>query len=215
MSKIEIKDENNIDGVEYIQVFKPFNSEIVVVSILILSILILSGFVFWRFHECISKIDASELVVNQGTNTELTIDYTQDYNSIDISFLSNTNKIERNKKVLIWFLCLYFTLSIIAIIVLFCIAITSDSGIRFAKLNALYNLKLMTDGELQKNLFNYETTQESIVEKIKTNIYVSDGKKPDISKMDVNLNAPIITTTKQKDSYSEFLKNYMNAIVEI
>lgn len=98
-------------------------------------------------------------------------------------------------------------------IVFVCLVIMKDdAGIRFAKLNELHNLREEIEYE-----FSQDDTNDSI--EVEVNEKTKETKNCDISSNtsnsgNTNKNS-IKKTVSTKNLKAEFLKNYMNSIVEI
>ena len=97
-------------------------------------------------------------------------------------------------------------------IVFVCLVIMKDDGgIRFAKLNELHNLREEIEHgfsqDEKKEIFEVdEKTMETI------NCDISSNTSNSVN---INNNYPILKTVSTKNLKAEFLKNYMNSIVEI
>lgn len=94
---------------------------------------------------------------------------------------------------------------------------SNDGGIRFAKLNELRNLR-----QTMKNINDIKKVESEKTEEIvKAQSEIKElnlnfnSASTETSNININHNFPVIKKTKEKNLYSEFLKNYINAIVEI
>lgn len=99
-------------------------------------------------------------------------------------------------------------------IVFVCLVIMKDDGgIRFAKLNELHNLR-----EEIKHGLSQDDTNDSIevaVDEKTMETINCDISSNTSNSVNINNNYPILKTVSTKNLKAEFLKNYMNSIVEI
>lgn len=121
-------------------------------------------------------------------------------------------KIQNN---LIVVLVIYFILVVAVILLLIFLAISDDSGIRFAKLNELRNFRKQYFDSFAGDFHEYETIKNGYLKKIKTNMNIDTSNMLRKSDISVGLNFPFSESHKKKNVKEELLKNYMNSVVEI
>lgn len=161
---------------------------------------------------------ASDNEVSSDCETDGTVfvDSVGEENQISVIFQYKelySKDCKRIKRFSVVLFCSYLIVAFLVISLLLYLVNRSDCGIRFAKLNELHNLResiLLDFSDKVKT----ENIKEIETEQIQTSI-PNDFNKSSVSNVNINYNLPAKTATKEKNLYSEFLKNYMNAVVEI
>lgn len=132
--------------------------------------------------------------------------------SVDAVELKTNNAVLKKTDNIIPIICMTIFCTVGVFFVCF-VLIKDDSGIRFAKLNELRNLRKdislnFSDKEKVENIKEVETELVQFPQP-------KDLCQTNSANVNINYNLPAIKSEKEKSLYAEFLKNYMNAIVEI
>ena len=198
--------------------YKPhFCFEKFLCGLIALAIIIFSFIVWWNVLPTIKNAN-NEIVMNQSA---LKVQLNEKVSSDNIDKLNITiadKKTNSNSKVpTVIMLILFSIISSLTLAIIMWILASNDGGIRFAKLNELRNLR-----QTMKNINDIKEVESEKTEKvansqsaIKELSLKLDNPSNETSNININCNAPFLLTTKKKELNSEFLKNYINAIVEI
>lgn len=198
--------------------YKPhFCFEKFLCGLIALAIIIFSFIVWWNVLPTIKNAN-NEIVMNQSA---LKVQLNEKVSSDNIDKLNITiadKKTNPNSKVpSVIMLILFSIISSLTLVIIMWILASNDGGIRFAKLNELHNLR-----QNMKNINAIrEVESEKTEEIVKAQSEIKElnlnfnSASTETSNININHNFPVIKKTKEKNLYSEFLKNYINAIVEI
>lgn len=212
--KVVINETNSI--LKKDATYKPYTS--IKVMLIIIFLILISTAIGVVYIGCNKikgcKNNAQNYIMNNNVNLEMqNLDNIPE--NIFIKVITSVKYNLSNRSLCIYCILLAsFILTVITVIIcISLIIVKDDGGIRFAKLNELHNLRNsvllnFSDKEKIKNIKEIETDQIKFPIK-------NDEKKQDGSNININYNLPLMESTKEKNLYSEFLKNYMNAIVEI
>ena len=205
-----LKDEGKTEESSF---YKSYKSNLLVISFIISVILIGSLIVFTKISSLYSYLENEKTQESQKASVELSVVISDSGIVLNDTVSSSFGtKIQNN---LIVVLVIYFILVVAVILLLIFLAISDDSGIRFAKLNELRNFRKQYFDSFAGDFHEYETIKNGYLKKIKTNMNIDTSNMLCKSDISVGLKFPFSESHKKKNVKEELLKNYMNSVVEI
>ena len=208
--------ENEKEVKENIEFYKPETADKIVAEIMIFFISVFTFFLIVYCFKINYVFSNNEVSSDCETDGTVFVDSVGEENQISVIFQYKelySKDSKRIKRFSVVLFCSYLIVAFLVISLLLYLVNRSDCGIRFAKLNELHNLResiLLDFSDKVKT----ENIKEIETEQIQTSI-PNDFNKSSVSNVNINYNLPAKTAKKEKNLYSEFLKNYMNAVVEI